>query len=160
VFRRFAITVFVLWPAFAWAGQVFDGAWFKVTYPDGFAAAGSLKSPSSDGFDSATFRDPGGDVEFYIYSPQVGGKAEDLEQAVADDTLVASAEAKGKDRIVRWRTFSAADNSYSRSVEETRTGDGQYVTRVIAIKYRNAAALAKFKSAYDAFKASYEAFAD
>jgi hypothetical protein len=155
-----ALSVVVLWPTWAWAAQIFEGAWFKVTYPDTFVAAGSLKSLTNNGFDSATFRSPGSDVEFYIFSPKVGGKPEDLEPTIAQETLIASAESKGKSRIVKWRTYQPRDKSYTRSIEETRTPDGLYVTRVVAIKYRDAAALKKYKADYTIFKTSLEAYAD
>jgi hypothetical protein len=158
--RLLAVAAVALWPTLAWAAQIFEGAWFKVTYPDGFVSQGSLKSLSDDGFDSATFRSPDGAVEFYIFSPQVGGKPEDLERAVASEKLLSRAESKGKTRTVIWRTYAAKDGSYTRSIEETRTPDGLYVTRIIAIKYKNAAALAKYKADYATFKASHEAYAD
>jgi hypothetical protein len=154
------LAALALWPAAAWADQAFEGAWFRVTYPDGFVALGSQKSLAADGYDSATFLSPGNQVEFYIFSPQVGGKPEDLERATASETLIASSEAKSSNRIVKWRTYQARDKSYTRSIEETRTPDGLYVTRVVGIKYRDAAALAKYKASYAAFKASYEAYAD
>jgi hypothetical protein len=158
--RWFLVAAIACWPGLAWAAQLFEGAWFKVTYPDHFVAQGSQKSLSTDGFDSATFRSPDGTVEFYVFSPQVGGKPEDLERATATETLIASAEAKGKDRLIKWRTYAAHDKSFTRSVEETRTPDGLYVTRVLAIKYKDAAALAKYKADYAAFKTSYEAYAN
>lgn len=158
--RLLALAFLALWTGAAFAARLYEGAWFQVRYPDGFIASGSLKSLGADQYDSATFRNPSGDVEFYVFSPQVGGEATDLERWLASERIVAAAEAKNKDRIVRWRTFSAADNSYYRSVEETRTGDGQYVTRVFAIKYKDAATLAKFKTAYEDFKRSYVAYGD
>jgi hypothetical protein len=158
--RLVALSVVALWPTWAWAAQIFEGAWFKVTYPDTFVAEGSLKSLTDDGFDSATFRSPGNEVEFYVFSPQVGGKPEDLERAIAAETLIASAESRGKSRIVKWRTYQPRDKSYTRSIEETRTPDGLYVTRVVAIKYKDAAALNKYKTDYTTFKNSHEAYAN
>lgn len=159
--KRFAVLATVaLWPTWVWAAQIFEGAWFKVTFPETFVAQGSLKSLTDDGYDSATFRSPGSEVEFYIFSPQVGGKPEDLERAITSETLIASAEAKSKNRVVKWRKYQPRDKSYTRSIEETRTPDGLYVTRVVAIRYRDAAALRKYKTDYAAFKTSLEAYAD
>jgi hypothetical protein len=160
VHRALLLALLLLWPAVAFAAQVFEGAWFSVRYPDSFIAQGSQKSLASDGYDSAWFRSPNGEVEFYIFSPQVGGKAEDLARVTAGETQVAASEAKSANRIVRWRTYQARDKSHTRSVEETWTPDGLYITRVVAIRYKNAAALAKYKADYAAFKASHEAFAD
>ncbi len=84
--------------------------------------------------------------------------AEDLERAPSTETLIASAEAKSKSRIVTWHTYQSCDKSYTRSIEETRTPDGLCVTRVVAIKYKDAAALAKYKADYAAFKTSHEAY--
>jgi hypothetical protein len=158
--RLFLLAALALWPTLAFAAQVFEGAWFNVRYPDTFVAQGSQKSLGTDGFDSATFRSPTGDVEFYIFSPQVGGKAEDLEKWIASEKLIASSEAKSAARMIKWRTYQAFDKSYTRSVEETRTPDGLYVTRVLAIKYKDATALAKYKTDYATFKSSHVAYAE
>ena len=60
----------------ALAAQDYQGAWFTISYPDGFTAVPGLPSSTADGHDSARFRDPSGRVEFYVYSPQAGGTAD------------------------------------------------------------------------------------
>lgn len=58
--------------------KTFNGAWFDINYPSNFLAKGSLKSSTSDGFESAVFKSPDNLVEFYVFSPQWNGEAIDI----------------------------------------------------------------------------------
>jgi hypothetical protein len=145
--------------ACAWAAQTFEGAWFRIAYPDGFVASGSLPGATADGYDSAFFREPSGRVEFYVYSPQWGGEARDAALDPLRERLVAANESRSATRIVRWSTYRAADGSYARSLEDSRSLDNTEV-RVFAIKYRTQADLDEYRDEYQAFKNSLEAYAD
>jgi hypothetical protein len=149
--------LFVLLPALA--AEDYRGAWFTISYPDGFTAIAGLPSTTADGHDSARFRDPAGRVEFYVYSPQAGGVAADIAPDPARETEVAVANSEGAAGSVRWTTYAAMDGSYQRSVEETRSADGLQ-NRVFAIKYRTAADLAEFRDEYEAFKESLKQYQD
>ena len=149
--------MFIALPALA--AQDFQGAWFTISYPDGFAAIPGLPSTTSDGHDSARFRDPSGRVEFYVYSPQAGGVAADIAFDPATESEIAAAGDTGASGSVRWTTYAAKDGSYQRSVEETRSADGLQ-NRVFAIKYRTAADLAEFRDEYKAFKDSLKQYQD
>lgn len=149
--------IFIALPALA--AQDYQGAWFTISYPDGFTASAGLPSTTADGHDSARFRDPSGRVEFYVYSPQAGGIAADIVSDPATETQVAVADQKGAAGTVRWITYAAKDGSYQRSVEETRSADGMQ-NRVFGIKYRTAADLSEFREAYKAFKESLKQYQD
>lgn len=156
VLASLALMLFAL-PAFA--AQTYQGAWFTIAYPDGFAAIPGLASTTSDGHDSARFREPSGRVEFYVYSPQAGGVASDIAANPATETEVATDEKRGAAGTVRWTTFAAKDGSYMRSVEETKSADGLQ-DKVFAITYRTPADLAAFRDAYLTFKESLQQYQD
>lgn len=159
--RRLAavLSVFLLQASAAAATQVFEGAWFRISYPDGFVVSGSLPSTTNDGFDSAFFRDPERRIEFYVFSPQAGGTATDIAPDVAREKLVATEESRSEDRTFRWTTYATKDGTHFRSIEEMRTTDRLQV-RVFAIKYRSTDELAAFRKDYMDFKQSFQAFAD
>jgi len=152
-------SVFLLQASAAASAQVFEGAWFRISYPDGFVASGSLPSTTNDGFDSAFFRDPVGRIEFYVYSPQAGGTATDIAPDAARETLVATEGSRSADRTFRWTTYATNDGTHFRSIEEMRTTDRLQV-RVFAIRYRSTDDLAAFRKDYMDFKQSFQAFAD
>ena len=149
--------IFVALPALA--AQDYQGAWFTISYPDGFTAVPGLPSPTADGYDSARFRDPSGRVEFYVYSPQAGGTAADIVFDPASESRIAVEGDTGAAGSVRWTTYAAKDGSYQRSVEETRSADGLQ-NRVFAIRYRTPADLAAFRDEYKAFKESLKQYQD
>lgn len=156
VFAGLALMLFAL-PALA--AQAYQGAWFTISYPDGFTAVPGLASATNDGHDSARFREASGRVEFYVYSPQAGGVAADIAPDPAKETQVAVEEKRGAQATVRWMTFAAKDGSYMRSVEETKSADGLR-DRVFAITYRTQADLAAFRDAYRSFKESLQQYQD
>jgi len=139
--------------------KIYHGAWFTITYPEGFIPSGSLPSFSNDGFDSVFFREPHGLVEFYVYSPQWGGVASDIMFIPAHEELISKSEAISENNKVCWITIAAKDRSYLRSIEETRSFGGSSV-KVFAIKYRDAEALSAFSNEYKEFKKSLQQTAD
>jgi len=58
--------------------RIFEGAWFQVAYPADFTVRPSLESSSAEGYDSAFFDSPDGEVTFYVFSPQWGGEPSDI----------------------------------------------------------------------------------
>ena len=143
----------------ALAAQDYQGAWFTISYPDGFTAIAGLQSTTADGHDSARFRDPSGRVEFYVYSPQAGGLGADIASDPAREDQIAVEERSGATGTVRWTTYAAKDGSYLRSVEETRSADGLQ-NKVFAITYRTQADLQAFRDAYKAFKELLKQYQD
>ena len=139
--------------------KIYHGAWFTIAYPEGFIPRESLPSFSNDGFDSVFFREPHGSVEFYVYSPQWGGVASDIEFIPAHEKLVSKSEGISENHKVRWTTIAAKNRSYLRSIEETRSIDGSSVT-IFAIKYRDAQALSEFRNVYKEFKKSLQQATD
>ena len=57
----------------------YRGARFGVCHPTAFEVVPSLPSSTADGYDSARFVAPDESVSFYVYAPQWGGQATDIE---------------------------------------------------------------------------------
>ncbi|EIC19833.1 hypothetical protein [Thiorhodovibrio frisius] len=138
----------------------YTGAWFKVWYPDSFRAVPSIPSRTSgDGVDSAFFRSPDGQVEFYIFSPQWNGEPSDIAIDPARETVRAKETKPSGDGQVTWITLDANDGSYARSYQDTVSNGGS-VRWVVGIKYSSQAAYNRYKSSYLKFKRSLEQYAD
>ena len=139
--------------------SVYRGAWFEIKYPQGFAVRESLPSATSTrGFDSVFFASPDGLVEFYVYSPQWSGEPKDIQPNPAFEVVTDRKEERGKDRTVLFLTLMAKNGSYWRSLADTRS---DYNTRtVFGIKYRNGAALQKYRPDYLIFKKSLVQYGD
>lgn len=140
--------------------KTFKGGFFEIKYPAAFTAKGSLVSETAgDGsFDSAFFTSPDGDVEFYVFSPQWSGSADDIE--VQPNEIKGKEEyTKGKNTVIIRYTITAKNGSYARSYQETRNRI-EKTTTIIGIKYKNMKAYNKYKKEYLAFKASLVQFAD
>ena len=140
--------------------KTFKGSFFEIKYPATFTAKGSLVSETAgDGsFDSAFFTSPDGEVEFYVYSPQWSGSADDIE-VQPNETKGKEEYTNGKNKVIIHYTISAKDGSYARSYQETRNRI-EKTTTIIGIKYKNMKAYNKYKTQYLAFKASLVQFAD
>lgn len=138
--------------------KIFKGAWFEITYPSSFIAKGSLRSETSDGFESATFRSPDNSVEFYVFSPQWSGVAKDIAISPNEKISASTSQVNGGN-IIKWWTIGAKDGSYSRSYQEKINKD-QNTNWIIGIKYKNSSGLEKYKKEYSLFKSSLKQFAD
>jgi hypothetical protein len=138
--------------------KTFSGAWFDINYPSNFLAKGSLKSPSSDGFESAIFKSPDNLVEFYIFSPQWNGEAKDILLKTNEKLSSSKSEIYG-DIETKWWTITSSDGSYSRSYQQ-KYNKSQNTKWIIGIKYKNSSALEKYKKEYASFKNSLKQYAD
>ena len=139
--------------------RVFQGAWFEVRYPADFTARPSLPSTTADGYDSAAFTAPDGTVSFYVFAPQWGGEAADIDVNPARERLVAERFLQEADRSLRWFTIEARDGSYRRSYMETVAQQGSVKT-IVGIKYRDEEARRRYQEQYQLFRQSLELFAD
>ena len=119
---------------------------------------GSLKSITSDGFESATFKSPDNLVEFYIFSPQWSGYPKDI-LLTTKETISSSKSQITGDLETKWWTISAKDGSYQRSYQEI-INKSQNTNWVIGIKYKNSSALERYKKEYTLFKKSLKQYAD
>jgi hypothetical protein len=129
---------------YASAGQ-YAGAWFQVWYPDNFEVTPSMASTTADkGVDSAFFRSPDGQVEFYIFSPQWSGEPSDIAIHPSREILRSKDTKHSEDKRVTWLTIDAIDGSYSRSYQDTVSNNGS-VRWVVGIKYRNQAIYNRYK---------------
>ena len=138
--------------------KTYKGAWFDIKYPASFTAKGSLKSTTSEGYESAIFTSPDHSVEFYVFSPQWGGDPKDISvkktEKVSDNKTQTS-----RSKILKWWTILAKDGSYTRSYQET-TDNSSYTNLVFGVKYKSLLAYNKYKSQYLAFKSSLTQYAD
>jgi hypothetical protein len=142
------------------ASGAFKGAWFEVWLPPGFTVIPSLKSSTStEGYDSAFFRAPDGQVEFYIYSPQWSGEPTDILINEKTEKHAGSETSTSKANIVTWFTIRAADGSYTRTYQDTRSRDGS-IRWIVGVKYTNQSAYEAYKADYRRFKQSVRQFAD
>ena len=141
------------------AGE-YTGAWFKVWYPDTFEVIPSMASTTvQKGVDSAFFRSPDRQVEFYVFSPQWSGDPSDIALDPSQETLRTKETKRSGDKQISWLTIDARDGSYSRSYQDTVSNNGS-VRWVVGIKYKNQAAYNRYKRSYLRFKSSLEQFAD
>ena len=135
----------------------YEGAWFSIDFPADFRERSSIPSSTADGYDSAFFVSPDGEVEFYVYSPQWGGDPGDIALDPKTERMGDQAvSAEGGKTVRRW-TIEAKDGSYRRSYVETREGT---VSWVIGIRYADDEALARYRGAYVRFKGSIRQLAD
>ncbi|MFY9942942.1 MAG: hypothetical protein WAK57_12265 [Desulfobacterales bacterium] len=139
--------------------EVFQGAWFEITYPAGFTPAPSLASSTAEGVDSAAFISPDGSVSFYVYAPQWGGEPTDIALDPLHETLVSENRAVQNNREIHWLTICAKDGGYCRAYQDTRTQQGS-VRTVLGIKYRDEQARQRYLQDYLRFRNSLEQFAD
>jgi hypothetical protein len=152
---------------FVWAAKPvpkwksYTGAWFKISYPPGFKVCPSLKSLTTDGYDSAFFKSPDGKVEFYIFSPQWNGEPNDIALNSKTEKIITTKTSEVDNdmdhRKVIWTTIKAKDGSYQRSLEDTADETARWV---FGIKYVDAKALKSYADMYRKFKKSLVQYAD
>ena len=139
--------------------EVFQGAWFEISYPAGFTPVPSLVSSTAEGYDSAVFTAPDGSVAFYVYAPQWGGEPTDIALDPVRETLVADNRAVQNGRQIRWLTICAKDGAYCRSYQDSRSRQGS-VRTVVGITYRDEEARRRHLQDYLRFRNSLQQFAD
>jgi len=138
----------------------YTGAWFQVWFPDDFKAIPSMASTTAEeGVDSAFFRSPDGQVEFYIFSPQWSGEPTDIAMNASLEIVRAKETTASGDKQITRLTIDAKDGSYSRSYRDTVSNNGS-IRGVVGIKYKDQAAYNRYKSSYLRFKRSLQQFAD
>jgi hypothetical protein len=141
----------------------YKGAWFEIKYPSGFTVKPSGKSTTNVvGYDSVYFISPDNNVEFYIFSPQWKGEAQEIEinpniEKLIEQNTVTAKNKMGQIKTIRMFTAKAKDNSYFRAIRDETTDD----TRLIfGIKFKNKEMYNKYYNDYIAFKKSLRQFAD
>lgn len=137
----------------------FEGAWFRISYPDGFVVRPSMESKTADGFDSAFFASPDGRAEFYVCSPQWGRAPIDIAIDETREELVAEKVSDGAKRSVRWWTIAALDSSYQRSYESIASADRTSM-HVFGFRYSGTDARTAYLPSYRRFKESLRQLAD
>ncbi len=137
----------------------YSGAWFTVHYPASFRVEPSLKSSTSEGYDSAFFHSPDGRVSFYVFAPQWGGNPGDIALDETAERLTATKTSKGDDAVVTWYSIAALDGSYIRSYQQTDSPD-QTSRWIIGVRYATPEDFKAYQSAYDKFKQSLQRFGD
>ena len=141
----------------------FQGAWFSIRYPASFHVVPSQHSrTSTTGYDSAFFTSSDSHVQFYVFSPQWNGDAQDYQRDAQREVLVDDRTEEKPQKLgyskAHWVTVRARDKSYERSWVEVATPEN---TRLIfGIRYRNSADLRAYRPQYLAFKKSLVQFSD
>ncbi len=157
-----------LWTAVTVSAQpeakaaTFRGAYFEVQYPVDFKAA-PLEGAKLRESKGATFTSPDGAMSFYLFSPQWAGEALGIALDPARETEVSRKSELGKSSGVAgtytWTTIAAKDKTYTRTYQDFLASDGS-IHWVVGMKYRDDAALQKYKAAYGKFKGSLRQFGD
>ena len=137
----------------------FQGAWFDILYPKDFQPRMSMLSKSSGErkSESAFFRSPDGEVEFYIYSPQWSGEPRDIALNPSSEIMGDKSVSTKNGETTTMYTIKAKDGSYMRSYREISTESTRHV---IGIKYKNKAAHTKYRTKYVKFRDSLHQYAD
>ena len=140
--------------------DTFKGAWFEAWIPPGFKVITSTTTQSPEvGVDSAFFRSPDRQVEFYVCSPQWNGEPPGIALNPATETLSASETKTSGNRRITYYTIQAKNNAYTRSYQDT-SSPTENTRLVFGIKYTDQAAYNRYKDAYLRFKKSLRQFAD
>ncbi|MCX7717651.1 MAG: hypothetical protein N2111_04505 [Candidatus Sumerlaeaceae bacterium] len=138
----------------------FEGEWFTVEYPANFKVRPSLKLHSHQTRpDSAFFTAPGGEVEFYVFSPQWSGEPSDIMPDPKTEIVNDETTRTEGGRTVREWDIKARDGSYFRAIADTTAHEGT-VRWVFGIKYRDKASYDRWRPTYLRFKKSLQQFAD
>ncbi len=141
-----------------WAA--YKGAWFSIKHPQTFQVKSSMKSrTAAKGYDSAFFVSPGGEVEFYVFSPQWNGEPRDIGLNPITEEYAAQKEEQNKGKNIRRVTIQAKDKSYLRSFVDTE--DTNLNTRLVfGIKYRDQKVYDKYREVYLNFVRSLRQYSD
>ncbi len=139
--------------------RVFEGAWFEVAYPADFAVRPSLESSSADGFDSAFFDSPDGQVTFYVFSPQWGGEPVDIALDPGTEMMADSTSTTAGPVTTTRVTIRARDGAWERSyvTEEDERGPTRWT---IGWRYSSQEARERYAPAFEAFRESLTQFGD
>jgi hypothetical protein len=141
------------------AGAAFQGAWFRIVPPPGFAVRPSLKSNSAEGYDSAFFDSPDGRAVFYVCSPQWGRDATDIALQPATESLLSDQSAKSGGESIQQLQMEALDGSYQRLVEIISSAESRAYW-VFGFQYADSLTYDEYLDLYKQFKKSLEQFAD
>jgi hypothetical protein len=139
--------------------RLYQGAWFDVRVPASFTARPSLESRTGVGYDSVELVAPDQSVSFYVFAPQWGGEPRDIALDPEHEVLVAERRQPIPNGEIRWYTIAAKEGGYRRSYRDTVEQQGA-VRTVVGIKYRDEAALDRYRQAYEAFWRSLQTYAD
>ena len=131
----------------------YEGAWFDIDYPKAFLPVPSLPSTTGDGYDSAVFRSPDKEVEFYVFSPQWGGEASDIALDPTTETEISREVSELNGTLITRFSIGARDGSYRRTYEET-IAQGETVRWIIGVKFETTEALDRYQEEYLRFKSS------
>jgi len=156
----------------------FRGFYFDIEYPKTFTVKPTSPTTIWNKItyvqtDEAYFTSPDGSVEFFIYSPLWAGDPENYlttastEEIMSEESQVYPGlpyQLKDSERIIRWVTLKAKDDSYYRSfmsIKEQVKPDGMSeLHHVFGIKYRDSAAYEQYRDDYVTFKESLQQYAD
>lgn len=156
--KTYLYTLILLWCSLVTLAKtaMFQGAWFQIQYPSHFIATGSMKSLTADGFDSAVFTSPDKQVEFYIFSPQWEGEANDIKLHLHEKISSSKTQISG-DTEITWWTIVSLNGLYQRSYIQ-KTNTIYHTTCVFGIKYKNSKVLDVYKKNMQILRSAYNHF--
>lgn len=141
---------------------IYRGAYFEVQYPADFKAA-PLEGAKPRESKGATFTSPDDAMTFYLFSPQWSGEAPGIALDPSREIEISRKSDAGKSSGVAgtftWTTIAAKDKTYTRTYQDFLASDGS-IHWVIGMRYRDDAALQKYRAAYGKFKESLRQFGD
>ncbi|MES9905709.1 MAG: hypothetical protein ABW168_23940 [Sedimenticola sp.] len=140
--------------------NTYKGAWFTIDYPDRYIVRESLLSNTrSNAYDSVFFRSELGGIEFYVFSPQWGGRPRDVEIQPANEYLISHRVKSTPQSSTHWYTIGDKKRNYVRSyVDRTNSIDHSRV--VIGVKYADYSTYFLSRDKYLRFKKSLRQFSD
>lgn len=136
----------------------YQGAWFDIAYPRGFAVHEREPSASGAGHDGASFISPDGTVEFYVFSPQWSGTSQWC-RLRAGESVVSQTRQQEGDKTVTWTEVAVGDAAGHRAWVEI-ANPTLNVNHCFGIWFMHQEDYDRYQTRYVAFKESLVQYAD
>ena len=145
----------------------YRGPWFDIEYPRSFRPLSfdlppGAVNPKALDRDGISFGSPDGAVEFYVYSPQWSGDPGWIRPAPGEREIERSTSAEGTGvarKVMTWVTLARPDDSWRRSYLQVRQPETN-AEWYFGFRYRDAAAYARYRTAYLRFRGSLVQYSD
>ncbi|OGC34280.1 hypothetical protein A2311_01105 [candidate division WOR-1 bacterium RIFOXYB2_FULL_48_7] len=133
----------------------YRGAWFEISYPDGFSIQENLPSATSDnGFDDVFFLSPDKQITFYVFSPQWSGTPDErIWPNLNAENIIKKFIKEDGEITSTFFVVRAKDGSYWRIIEDQKAEETN-TRRTFAFKYKDKQSYEKYRHTYEVFKGS------
>ena len=139
-------------------GTPFEGAWFSITVPAGFAVEEVRPSGSGEGAEAIRLHAPDGRAAIFVHAPQWAAEAPEARPADGE-RLVAARDRHRGSVTTSWRLFAHEQTGHRRKLRIVADSLGPTLI-VSGLEYADRAALAQWHSAHVSAIASIERYAD